>query len=66
MDFAEVARQLGMSERTVARLRRARSGPPPTRIGKRIYYARDSVLAWLKGLEEPHITPSRRRRSLPG
>jgi hypothetical protein len=58
---AEVARQLKMSERKLARLRAARSGPPPIRIGHHIFYARDSVLVWLKSLEEPRPTPHRRK-----
>jgi predicted DNA-binding transcriptional regulator AlpA len=59
---ADTARQLNMSERQLARHRSKRTGPPPIRVGNNtVVYARDSVLAWLKSLEEPRPTPRRKK-----
>lgn len=62
--FHDCAKQLKMSERKLARLHTERKGPPRIRIGQRLYYARESVLAWLKSLEEPtpDVHQHKRRR----
>ena len=49
-DFAQT---FGKSLRTVRRWHLERRGPRRTRIGKSIFYRRESVEAWLRQLEEP-------------
>jgi predicted DNA-binding transcriptional regulator AlpA len=56
----ELARQLGVSEDTLRRWNAARSGPPCIRAGRKIFYRRAAVRAWLEDLEH---TPTRRRRA---
>ena len=45
---AELAKQIGRSERTLARWERLRIGPPVTRIGRLILYDDEEFRAWLK------------------
>jgi hypothetical protein len=64
------AKELGISERTLARFHTKRQGPPRIRIGKKILYRRDSLIAWLGSQEETQptrtvrkpITPARKTR----
>lgn len=46
---AELAKELGISTRTLIRWRRLREGPPITRLGRRILYHRQAVAKWLAG-----------------
>jgi Helix-turn-helix domain len=48
---AELAAELEVCEMTLKRWRRIGSGPPVTKIGRRIFYARPSVVAWLASSE---------------
>lgn len=59
----DLARLLRLTERQVQRLHEGGNGPPRFRIGKRLYYSREGVLAWLKSLEEPTSTPRRRKKT---
>jgi predicted DNA-binding transcriptional regulator AlpA len=47
----ELANELNVSPRTLARWRRLREGPPLTRIGRKIAYRRSAVAAWLASRE---------------
>lgn len=47
----ELATELNVSPRTIARWRGLREGPPLVRVGRRIMYRRSSVAAWLAELE---------------
>ena len=43
----QLAAELGITIRTLARWRALREGPAVTRIGRAVYYARDDVRNWL-------------------
>lgn len=43
----EAAAELEVSTRTLDRWRRLGEGPPLTKIGRRIYYRRPTLLVWL-------------------
>jgi DNA-binding transcriptional MerR regulator len=47
----EAAAELNISERTLDRWRRLGQGPPFTKIGRRLYYRRAGVRAWLGARE---------------
>jgi hypothetical protein len=48
----DAAAELNICERTLDRWRQLGEGPPITKIGRRIYYRRPALLAWLCALEE--------------
>lgn len=43
----EAAAELKICERTLDRWRRLGDGPPVTKIGRRVYYRRPTLRAWL-------------------
>ena len=45
---ADVARLLGVPERTLEGWRLTRSGPPWLKLGRHVRYDRDDVLAWAR------------------
>lgn len=47
----ELAAELKISPRTLARWRRLREGPPIVKIGRRVAYRRTSVREWLASCE---------------
>lgn len=47
-----LARELNVSERTIARWHVLRIGPPRCTVGKTILYRRESVLQWLASRED--------------
>jgi len=55
----ELARQLGVSSRTIDRWQSLRVGPPRLRCGRTILYNTESVREWLRSQEEQ---PSMARR----
>jgi Helix-turn-helix domain len=57
-DTAEVAAELRVSKLTVIRWRLDKHGPPVTQIGRRLYYKKSSLRAWLASQERP---PARRQ-----
>ena len=62
----ETAAGLGVSKRTLARWRAMRVGPPPAAVGRKWYYKRSSVAAWLDRQErarETEVRTPRRRRA---
>lgn len=48
---ADLARELGICQRTLKRWRSLREAPPVTRLGKRVLYERGAVAKWLKSRE---------------
>ena len=52
----ELADNLGISSRTLAAWRKARTGPAYIRSGGRIYYTSAAVTAWLATLPVTHTT----------
>ena len=56
----ELARQLGLSPRTIDRWESLRIGPPRVSIGRTILYKAESVLEWLNS-QERHFPPTRKR-----
>ena len=51
---AETAAELGVSVRTLERWHLLRVGPPRTELGKRVFYRRDAVAAWICEQERPN------------
>ncbi|MBF5082333.1 helix-turn-helix domain-containing protein [Quadrisphaera sp. INWT6] len=47
----EVAELLRTPESTVRYWRHVRTGPPSIKVGRRVLYSRDAVLAWLQERE---------------
>jgi Bacterial RNA polymerase, alpha chain C terminal domain/Helix-turn-helix domain len=62
----ELAAQLGVCQRTLARWDRDRTGPPRSVVGRRILYRAESVTAWLakreRNFDEESRTAGRRSR----
>lgn len=48
----EVAAIADVDERTLQKWRTQRCGPPFTKIGRRVFYLRDSLQRWLQANEE--------------
>jgi predicted DNA-binding transcriptional regulator AlpA len=57
------ARWLGISTRTLARMEVQRIGPPRIKLGKKVLYRRESVLAWLESKETAPRKANRRNAS---
>lgn len=66
-ELSEFASFLGVTTRTLNNWAAARTGPPRTRIGKKIYYRKTSAMQWLVNREKPqpptHVRAARRRRA---
>jgi hypothetical protein len=56
---SDTAVQLGVTERTLDRWDRLRSGPPRTKMGQAVLYRVDALRTWLKAQEREQ--PERRR-----
>ncbi len=52
---AQAAAMLGVSERTLTRWHADGSGPPVSKTGRKSYYFKASVLAWLKAMEREGV-----------
>ncbi|HZP45428.1 MAG TPA: helix-turn-helix domain-containing protein [Candidatus Binataceae bacterium] len=59
----DLAKELDVSERTIARWHHFREGPPRVEIGRKVYYRKESVKAWIASCEhpEPRAGCARRR-----
>jgi hypothetical protein len=57
----QLAELLEVTPRTVARWHVERTGPPRTKVGKKVLYSLASVRAWLKDREEEEVRARRRR-----
>jgi hypothetical protein len=60
-----LAKQFGISQRTLARWELLRTGPPATRIGRDVVYAAGSVRAWLVARETKPLRERRRSARAP-
>ena len=60
---SDVSQRLGVSERTLEKLVRARKFPPPLRLGKQVRWAETAVNTWLAQQLESQLswTPTQRR-----
>jgi hypothetical protein len=59
---AQLAAELGVSERCVHRWHALRQGPPRVQIGRRPYYRRHSVAAWIERQETDPAAQTRGQR----
>ena len=59
----QLAQQLNISTRTLARWHARRVGPPITKVGSTTYYREDSVREWLIKQEQPMRPEPKRRRA---
>jgi hypothetical protein len=57
----QLASQLGVSERTLARMHASRRGPPRCALGKLILYREQTVREWLASLESEPVRRHGRR-----
>ena len=60
-----VAERLGVSERTIEKLVKARKFPPPLKLGKNAMWSQDVVERWLEQALAPQLTwepPAKRGR----
>ena len=53
----EAATELKVTERTLDRWRRLGEGPPITKLGRRTFYRRSSLQAWIRACEQPASRP---------
>ena len=63
-DEATTAAQLGKTPRTLQSWRAQGIGPPPSFIGKTVYYRISAAKAWLSARERPMVREGRQRRRL--
>jgi predicted DNA-binding transcriptional regulator AlpA len=56
----DLAQELGLSVETLRRWEAQRMGPPSIRAGRKVYYRRSTVEAWL---EDQELNAPRRRRA---
>lgn len=49
---ADLAKEIGISVRTVSRWQVRRIGPPRVVVGKQVFYKLASVLSWLESREQ--------------
>jgi predicted DNA-binding transcriptional regulator AlpA len=61
----DLAKELDVSERTIARWHHFREGPPRVEIGRKVYYRKESVKAWIASCEHPEPLARRARRQRP-
>ncbi len=59
----ELAAELGVTTRTVARWQVLRIGPPITPVGRRILYRKSSLASWLAAQESKSARPQRAARN---
>lgn len=59
----ELAIELGLASDTLARWEARQIGPPPTRIGRRVFYRRASVQDWIAAQEQSRPARIRRGRT---
>src|SRR5215469_4106523 len=57
----DLALELGVTDRTIGRWHRRRIGPRRVQIGRKVYYRRESVIAWVASCE--HAEPRAHRAS---
>ena len=60
MTRAEVAAELKITTETLCRWNSRRFGPPPTRVGRQVYYRRETLHEWLLN-QEQDLSPEPKR-----
>ena len=60
MTRAELAAELDLTAETLCRWDARRVGPAPTRVGRKVFYRRDAVRAWLLAQEQDRDAASGR------
>lgn len=58
----QLAGELGIASDTLARWESRHEGPPCTRIGRKVFYRRGSVEAWIRAQEQVRPSPKTRGR----
>lgn len=58
----DLARALSLTPDTLGRWEAQRTGPPCTRLGRRVLYRRAAVQDWLRAQEQSHPTRKQRGR----
>ncbi len=58
----QLAGELGVASDTLARWEARHEGPPCTRIGRKVFYRRTSVEAWIRAQEQVRPAPKTRGR----
>lgn len=59
MTTDEVAELCRTPVTTVRYWRQSKLGPPSIKVGRRVLYRRDEVLAWLDGLRDDEASPEK-------
>ena len=55
LDPDETAQELNITRRTLDHWHSLRTGPPRTRIGRRVYYKRSTLRAWVAAQERVEV-----------
>jgi hypothetical protein len=53
----DLSHLLGFSERKLARLHAMRKGPPRITLGKKVFYYKPAVVAWMVSLQQADTSP---------
>jgi predicted DNA-binding transcriptional regulator AlpA len=63
----QIAKRFSLSVATLRNWRAQRRGPVPTKIGRRSFYRREAINAWLLARQGTYVSeaPSKSRRSAP-
>ena len=56
----QLARELKITVRAIDRMRALGTAPPSVKVGKRLFFRRDAVMAWLERQEDPRRFLGRR------
>lgn len=59
----ELAKELGIARKTLDRWRLEGHGPQRAKIGKKVFYKKSAVEAWLESLSAPEAVKLRRSRA---
>ena len=59
----QLARALDLTTDTLSRWEARRQGPPCTRIGRKTFYRRAAIQAWIRSQEQAHPVRKTRGRS---
>ncbi len=57
----DAATELGVTLRTMRNYDLTRTGPPPTKIGRKVYYEIGAFRQWLKSLERAPVRSPKNR-----
>ncbi len=60
IEETDLCKELGITRRTLARWRLARTSPPRVTVGRSIFYRKAAVLGWLTSHEEQPVKSRKR------